>query len=392
MLLADLFRAAHSLKGAARAVDLRDIEAIAHRLEDVLGAVQRGEVAPAAELFDRLFRAVDALRESMAAHLRGESLPAEQREQLLGQLEAALKGELAAAPGLIAPAPARPESDSPSSAPAPRPATAEETIRVATAKLDRLMDGMGELLVARMRTEQRLGELLALQQRLGQWEKTWRQARPLYRRLQRQRPAELSASDNGQEVGPLLDFLAANEVSLATFSADMNKLLRSFASDCGYLTLLTDDLQDEVRQVRMLPIASLFDPLPRMVRDLARERGKEVSLQIEGADTEVDRQVLEMMKDPLVHLLRNAVDHGIEPPAQRETAGKPIRERSICGRRRRATPSSWKWPTMGRASTWQPCGGRRWPRACCQPRRQPVSAPKTPFSTSFAPGCPPGLK
>lgn len=361
-LLADLFRAAHSLKGAARAVDLRDIEGIAHRLEGVLGAIQRGEMSPTPELFDVLFPALDALPEAMAARLRGESLPAGQRDQLLAGLEATLQGEVP--PPRVPPEPKpetsevsqdfrslepapEPPSPRPPHPPPPRPAATEETIRVATAKLDALMDGMGELLVARMRTEQRLAELQALQQRLTLWEKGWRQVRAHYNRLQRHRegsgprdaglapldhalrPAQDGAGEGqdkqAQEVAPLLDFLTGNEQQLKTFSAGMNSLLGSFTSDYSRLALLTDDLQDSVRRVRMLPIATLFDLFPRMVRDLARERGKEVTLQVEGAETEVDRQVLETMKDPLTHLLRNAVDHGIEPPQQREAAGKPRR-------------------------------------------------------------------
>jgi two-component system chemotaxis sensor kinase CheA len=337
-LLADLFRAAHSLKGAARAVDLRDIENIAHRMEDVLGAVQRGELSPASDLFDLLFSAADALEEAMAAHLRGESLPTQQRNRLLVRLEAALRGdietptqenteivrdtgtEIEKEVTLSPPRPVIPSPHLPISPPPP-----EETIRVATAKLDTLMEGVGELLVARMRTEQRLTELREMQQRLTLWQKDWRQVRGHHNRLTQGSHGPDMALWRAQDVAPLLDFLAYNEEHLKALSAGLDSLLRSFASDYGRLTLLADDLQDGVRRVRMLPIATIFDLFPRMVRDLARERGKEVILQVVGADTEVDRQVLEAMKDPLTHLLRNAVDHGVEPPDRREAAGKPRR-------------------------------------------------------------------
>ena len=334
-LLADLFRAAHSLKGAARAVDLWDIENIAHWMEDVLSAVRRGELSPTSDLFDLLFSAADALEEAMTAHLRGESLPAQQRGQLIARLEAALCGDIETATQEttetvrdteterkkeVTLSPPPPVTPSPHLLTSPSPP--EETIRVATAKLDALMDGVGELLVARMHTEQRLAELRTLQQQLTHWQKRWRQVRPHYNRLQRQ-DAFLG---HAQDIAPLLDFLACNEEEhLKALSAGMDSLRRRFASDYGRLTLLTDDLQDKVRGVRMLPIATLFDLFPRMGRDLAREQGKEITLRIEGAETEVDRQVLEAMKDPLIHLLRNAVDHGIEPPDQREAADKPRR-------------------------------------------------------------------
>ena len=332
-LLAELFRAAHSVKGAARAVSVKDIEIIAHQLEDVLGAIQRGELSPTPELFDVLLPALDTLREAMATHLRGESLPREQRKQLLAELEAAVRGDMVTRRHgdtetpegeAVTPSPLHPVAVSPQ----------EETIRVTTGKVDTLMAGMGELLVARMRTEQRLAELRTIQERMARWDKSWQQVRTHYSRLQRQngqgrevalRRAQDVPLRRAQDVAPLLDFLTINQEHLAAINAEMNSLLRTFASDYHRLSLLTDDLQDAVRRVRMLPIATLFDLFPRMVRDLARERGKEVTLQVEGADTEVDRQVLELMKDPLTHLLRNALDHGIEPPDQREAVGKPRR-------------------------------------------------------------------
>ena len=93
--------------------------------------------------------------------------------------------------------------------------------------------------------------------------------------------------------------------------------------DRNHLQLVTDDLQNGIRSTRMLPMTTLFNQFPRMVRDLARERGKDILLQLDGGDTEIDRQVLELSKDPLTHLLRNAVDHGIETPSQRTAFGKP---------------------------------------------------------------------
>ncbi|MDP1992663.1 MAG: hybrid sensor histidine kinase/response regulator [Syntrophales bacterium] len=339
-LLADLFRAAHSIKGGARAVQIRDIEKIAHRLEDVMGMIRRGELPVRPEIFDILFRSADALKEAMDAYLTGNELPRDHREKLLTDLEEIKKGTVAdgetalpAKPPRAASPPVAP-SDSPqgrssttslgASAPGssppparmPTPVPAAETIRVATAKVDNLMDRMGELMVARMRTEQRLNEIRSIGQRVNRWQKEWSKVRADCRRLKRQ-------DGRRPEVNRLIDFLDANGGILKTFGTEIQALHRQFASDYRYLVLLTDDMHDVVRRVRMLPTATLFELIPRMVRDLAREQGKEINLQMEGADTEVDRQLLDMMKDPLTHLLRNAVDHGIERPDDREAAGKP---------------------------------------------------------------------
>ena len=88
---------------------------------------------------------------------------------------------------------------------------------------------------------------------------------------------------------------------------------------------ITDQLQEEVMRIRMLPVSNVFNKFPRLVRDLARKAGKQVELVIRGEETELDRSVIEEISDPLIHLIRNAVDHGLEPPEERRTAGKPER-------------------------------------------------------------------
>ncbi|MBL6982371.1 MAG: hybrid sensor histidine kinase/response regulator, partial [Anaerolineales bacterium] len=334
-ILEEVFRAAHSIKGAARAVDLGNISMLAHRLEDVFSALRRGDLSPSSSLFDALFPFVDALRENMAAHLRGEPIPMENHQQMLDTLEAVMQGkEEIDSVQQDTPKPQAP-TETVSQENETRPVVQEEqpgyapkltgeTIRVATTKLDILMDGIGELLVSRMRTEQRLAEIRALQANLTQWQKNWRQVRSHYNRIKGRSATDTAATPWGhQDITPVLEFLANNEEQLADLDKDINRLGYRFASDYGHLSLLTDDLQEGVRRVRMLPIASLFDLFPRMVRDLTRQRRKKIVLHLEGADTEVDRQVLEAIKDPLTHLLRNAVDHGIENPDVREAAGKP---------------------------------------------------------------------
>ena len=109
--------------------------------------------------------------------------------------------------------------------------------------------------------------------------------------------------------------------------AQAQDLLRHLALDQRTIGRAVDDLQDELRRMRLTPASTALDLFPRMVRDLAREHGKEVEWVAQGADLEVDRQVLEAMKEPLIHLVRNAIDHGIEPPAARTRPGKASRGR-----------------------------------------------------------------
>ena len=103
------------------------------------------------------------------------------------------------------------------------------------------------------------------------------------------------------------------------------QLVSVLRQDSRVLTTAVDDLNDEMRRVRMMPAASILDAFPLMVNDLCRETGKEVDWSVVGANLEVDRKVLELVKDPLIHMVRNAIDHGIEAPGVREAAGKPRR-------------------------------------------------------------------
>jgi len=178
------------------------------------------------------------------------------------------------------------------------------------------MAQVGELLVARMGMAQPADDLASMAGLVDQWHEDWRQVRSSVRR--RGRPAA-----TGGPPAELVRFLQQNEERLRELQERVHKLRHRFSAEIRRMAQVTAGLQDEVKRVRMLPIATVFDLFPRMVRDLAREEGKEVTLRVVGAETELDETVLELLKDPLVHLVRNALDHGIEPPHEREALGKP---------------------------------------------------------------------
>ena len=394
-LLSAVFRSAHSIKGAARAVGLEDIEAVAHRMEEALGQVRKHNSALLPAHADILLAAVDTIRDIMSTHLRSETYPPAQINALFERLDGVTRdvesesatqqfanapvGEDApSAPAVQTPfesdlfAPISPHEESAvarrtsegtdtvaasrrgnagqpsglgqqSSAPSSASSwnsTSDDirSVRVSTGKLDTLMDNMGELLVARMRMGQLVEEVRQLQTQTAAWQKDWRKVRAQMTRLQRAEtfhprdavvpspavPSPKSAPDSVSPSAALLnETLTTSDREIKAIKAELDLLLRRMSSDHNHLQIVTSDLQDSIRNMRMLPIATLFDFFPRMVRDLARERGKEVFLQTEGTNTEVDRQALELLKDPLTHLVRNAIDHGIEAPMQREVAGKP---------------------------------------------------------------------
>ena len=263
-LLQTIFRQVHTLKGTAGFVQLESIKSLAHKLEDVFGALRAEQLAVTPELMDIVFAGVQlltAMREDVQRGGTGEADIA----PLVARLEAALRNPEPLDSGRDALAKGRGEQLAPlpsstsQAALRTSPARTESTLRVELETLDTMMELVGELITAR-------NALLTIAGRL--------QDEPL-------------------------------------------------TSTASVITRLTRELQTTVTSVRLVPVERLFNRFTSVVRNMARERGKQVRLVVEGGDTPLDRTVSEQMYDPLVHLLRNAVDHGLEPTVNRKRAGKP---------------------------------------------------------------------
>ena len=329
VLLEELFREAHSLKGAARMLGLSRIEGAAHKLESQLNAARKGEAAP--DLHDGLNQGLVDLRRLVAQALAGMAPPTTMSATVAptapamtsAAMSVTTSAPMSATQVLPPPQPtvasdSAPEAARPASAPlslsgtsaaAPEtavqpiarvpasaaPARADaafviETVRVDTRKLDALLTQVGELTVLQGRGRHRLDLIDRLQE---EWS--------AYARDKSQRDA----------------------ASVKHMSELLKQARDTLYEDDAHLEALTNQLSDHVSGLRLLPLSTIFALFPRTVHDLSREQGKEVELQIEGGDVAVDKRIVEAMKDPLMHLIRNAIDHGIEAPEQRERAGKP---------------------------------------------------------------------
>ncbi|SPF34719.1 CheA signal transduction histidine kinase [Candidatus Sulfotelmatobacter kueseliae] len=260
-LVNTVFRVVHTFKGNAGIFELRHAQEFAHALEDLLDKIRARELSFSPDVTDVLLASMDVLRTFTAAAAAGKDAATAKSQKLLQQMKEELE---AAAPA----AKHEPEGASEPAAnaadkakPAPT-ATAARTLRVDVQKLDRLLDLTGEIAIARGRT-----------------------ARLLESREQ----------------------VSIDELAIAHDAE----------------TTLQAELQELVMKVRMVPVGPLFRQYQRTVRDLARELGKTVNLQIEGGEVEVDTSVVEHLRDPMLHMVRNALDHGIERPEQRRKAGKP---------------------------------------------------------------------
>ncbi|MGE0761514.1 MAG: chemotaxis protein CheA [Pirellulaceae bacterium] len=276
-LINDIFRSAHSIKGTSAALELGDIAGFTHHLETLLVKFRDGELLPDAERVRLLLQATDVLSEMIESSKAGTDMP-EGREVIQSALEGQL-GAIAAPSRAPADPPATtspsaphlggaPESPQPTTATLPEPALDHghdharghtDSIRVSVTKVEELINLVGELVIANSMMQSAL------------------------------------SSDRGD-----------NLLHEAMLNMDRT----------------TRQLQDQVMSVRMVPLANVFRRYPRIVHDLASNLGKQAQLIISGEETEIDRQVTEEIGDPLTHLIRNAVDHGIESPDVRRVAGK----------------------------------------------------------------------
>ncbi len=296
-----LFRAAHTLKGAARAAGVPVIEQACHALEARLAEARDGARALDAQEFTMLFTAVDALGDAGKRLRAGQDPLGEPLASLLARFGGAT------GPGPRGPVPA-------SRAPAV-PERGDDQVRIEVEKLDALLAAAGQLLAAGARVEARQGDVAALHAETRRRATEWRHvSRRLRLALEHLAPAPAGAQA-----------AAAVEHGLTHLAQETGRLASLAAEDARTLGHATAELMDRARRLRMRPFADACEALPRMVRDLATAAGKEVEIAVTGGDVQADRAVLDGLREALLHLVRNAVDHGIEPPAGRERAGKPRR-------------------------------------------------------------------
>lgn len=345
-------REAHSLKGAARAVNIAGIESLSHALEGVFAAFKRRKDIPSPTLFDLLHQAVDTIDKLLPLLETGRDATANAAvRELVLNLEKAASGfpprdieERDARPetkglGFIGEGSAQAYTGGQNGATGRRAgddagtaahlqAASPDTVRVSTGKLDSLFNQAEELLTVKLAASQLAAELAEISSDMALWVKEWRKLRPLLRNMRKARQSSAGRPFAGADAGRidrLLEFFDWNHSCTKKLENKMQRVAKAAANDRHTLDGMVDSLLDDMKGALMLPIATIFEPLPKMARDLARDRGKEAELVMEGGAVECDKRILEEIKDPLIHLIRNCVDHGIENPEQRKLMGKPAR-------------------------------------------------------------------
>lgn len=327
-IVEQVFREAHSLKGAARAVNLAEVESVCQALESVFAEMKRNRLAGSPALFDLLHQAIGALDRLVDPSIGASLPPPATATTLIQRLNHALQGQLhepepAAKTGLPEqpPAPAAMHD-----MPIPSANLAAETIRIATTKLDAVMRQVEELLSPRLASAQRAKELRESAAALAVWKKNRAHIQPALRQVEQSfaRNDSANAAAHGRLALPkLLEYLDGEQLAMKSLDDRLSRLSKSADHDQRTLAGMTDSLLRDVREMHLLPFSSLIEIFPRFTRELARDQGKEVALTIQGGEIEIDRRILEEMKDPLLHMLRNCIDHGIETPALRADKHKP---------------------------------------------------------------------
>lgn len=272
-----LFRHAHNLKGAARMLGVSEVEQVAHVFEDALGAAKRREAPLTSLMIDRMCGALDGIRKLVSSAVTGE--PAHTDADQIIRLMQEQKG--------LAPEEPRQAQTDGECASVQTVSSQIDTIRVDPQKLDALMTQTTELVVTKTRITHRVAQA---DQILDTWE-GW------------------TKHPERNDFGKLTEMLC--------------RLRDDVADDSARLEIAATRLEESVRAIRLMPLSTIFNMFPRMVRDIARDRGKEVQLVIAGGEIVADKRMLEEMKDPLMHMVRNAIDHGIETPSERAERGKP---------------------------------------------------------------------
>jgi two-component system chemotaxis sensor kinase CheA len=320
-----VFREVHSLKGAARAVNFLEIESVCQVLEDVFASWKRQESEPSAPTIDLIHHALDAVSRTLSD---AESRP---DPSLASHIEA-LRDLRTVATVAIEPVAAISETRSASVPPAPPLSGAEktstmETVRIGVAKLDARLLEAEEMLAAKLLTTQRAADIRELVARLDEWKKDWMKVQPDARALRQslERAVSLPSGASHPALKRLVEFFEWNHDYLRSLESTLTALNRKAAQDNLIVGKLVDDLLEESKKLLMLPVSTLGSFLQRLVRELCRDQGKQAELVISGEEVEIDKRILEEMKDPLIHIMRNCVDHGLEPPNERVKLGKTPR-------------------------------------------------------------------
>jgi two-component system, chemotaxis family, sensor kinase CheA len=311
-LVSAVFRDLHTLKGSSAFAGLTKLNRVAHRAEDLIGELREGKRPADRPLIDVLLEALDAMR-AITEKARSGAVIDTDIGPLLERLANPNRVPLLAEPHRSTPTQKTPEHAP--AAQAARSADGQGTLRIEFEKVDRLLNLVGEIVLSR-------SKLMGAAEVQGM---VVREVAQLRKKLSEQQGAPRALASGSDVVSRGAAFFQANATIVEDLERTERVLRETFGdmdSGLGGLGIAVSQLRDTVMKLRMVPIARLFTKYQRTVRELSHKLGKEVNVELSGGDTELDKVLVERLEDPLLHLVRNSVDHGVEPPEERAAAGK----------------------------------------------------------------------
>jgi len=357
-ILEVIFREAHSLKGAARSINIAEMDRICQAMESVFSALKSQGLAISPQLMDTLHQAIDNLNQLMSALERNRTPEEKAKASATVRAVESLSKKTAVIPptpksaqvraveqtmpsievptAVIQTEPALKESvrtnqEPAASAPEDKSVTAEvtgtqltETVRIPASRMEAMFRETEDMLAAKLAAGQLSNELRMFNNGFSGWDTEWSRVYPAFTKFHQAQITKSAAGiQHDSEAVRLTEFLEWNHTFIKSIEEKLTKIVSTAEHDRHSLEGVTDNLVSRMRQVMMMPFSLLLEISPKLVRDISRDQGKDIKVVICGDNIEIDRRILEEMKDPLIHLLRNCVDHGIEKPAVRQAAGKP---------------------------------------------------------------------
>ncbi|MGQ3685976.1 MAG: hybrid sensor histidine kinase/response regulator [Candidatus Loosdrechtia sp.] len=367
-IIEDIFRESHSLKGAARAVNDIEVENICQLLESIFAALKRKRLVLFPGLFGVLYRAIDGLagltyQEKQDVFDKGwvTVIQHDLRDILEGgiprQEEFIKKEDITAdysglqqymteegtAPAEIIQISEKEcideskqvdsgirRSESRQSLPGKRSLFIESTVRIATAKLHSVMLQAEEIVSAKLVAVQQVKDLRDIRGMLDQWKNEFSRLRSGIKQVRNQiMQCEVSNrnpefQDISLQITRFQEFFDWNTAYMKSLEERLLSLLKLSEQEQRSLGSMVDNLLTDTKKLFLLPFSSLLEVFPKVVRELSKDQHKHAELVIKGENIEIDRRILEEMKDPFMHIVRNCIDHGIETPEEREKRGKPV--------------------------------------------------------------------
>ncbi len=343
-LVSDLNREVHTLKGAARVFGFYEIQDIAHRIEDIFEEVAGKRAVFNSFRAEKIFKGMDAIRTLLEKIVQEKKIDSEVNGVDVGEICRELEECLSGAQGIRARKKRekgqkkekegfetttkengakdqeeknpkekitnRMDGVSHPHSP-PQSIQAEEYIRVPLSRVDKLLYLAGEVVINKM-------NISGIMNQVKRLSKLSKEAQKGLSNL-----GDLIKKEFPSQNGDALKWLSQCDAHLQKLREQTLKLYDQVSAEAFHLDPIIDELQARLKEIKMLPLTTIFESFPRMVRDISLQQGKEVNLIISGEETELDKKVLEGIKTSLIHILRNSIDHGIEEPGQRAAQGKP---------------------------------------------------------------------